>query len=184
MGNNMNFEKNERGGWIISAGTEIAADIPEYSNIGNCCKIGDYLKIGYGCTFGDGCEIGDGCTFGNGCRFGDNCKIGNDCRFGIVCTFGNHCKFGYGCEIGDCFKFGDGCKIASISIIKMITLSNLDGSGRQIKLIFDEKKIHVEAGCFFGSVNEFCAKAEGEDKHFYSKIIRANASAMLEHYKC
>jgi hypothetical protein len=65
-----------------------------------------------------------------------------------------------------------------------MTLSNVDGSGRQIKLIFDGEKIHVEAGCFFGDVNYFCEKAESEGKHFYSKIIRANALAILEHYKC
>jgi hypothetical protein len=63
-----------------------------------------------------------------------------------------------------------------------MTLSNVDGSGRQIKLIFDGKKIHVEAGCFFGNVNDFCEKAESEGKYFYSKILRTNALVMLDYY--
>jgi hypothetical protein len=65
-----------------------------------------------------------------------------------------------------------------------MTLSNVDGSGRQIKLIFDGKDVHVEAGCFLGNVNDFCEKAENEGKQFYSKIIRTNALAMLDYYKC
>jgi NDP-sugar pyrophosphorylase family protein len=155
----MKFNTNEEGGWIIPEGSNITVDIPDYSVIGNYCKIGDY------CTIGNGCIIGDGFT------------IGYDCEIGDYCTIGDYCKF------GDCCKFGYGCEIASIKIVKLMTLSNVDGSGRQVKLIFDGENVHIEAGCFFGDVNGFCEKAEKEGKHFYSKIIRNNAFMMLEHYK-
>jgi hypothetical protein len=181
----MNFKTNKKGGWIVPPFTVISAwtVVPDSSEFGYGCT------LGYGCTFGNVCTFGSGCTFGNVCTFGYDCKFGYGCKFGNVCTFVNDyafgygCKFGYGCTFGNVCTFGNDCQINTIKIVKLMTLSNVDDSGRQVKLIFDGRNVHVEAGCFFGNVNDFCEKAESEGKHFYSKMIRANALEILDYYK-
>jgi uncharacterized protein YjbI with pentapeptide repeats len=56
-------------------------------------------------------------------------------------------------------------------IITHAQMSGIDGSGRQITIIFGEKSDWIIAGCFFGTVKEFCAKAKSEDKLIYVKIV-------------
>ena len=126
------FNTNNLGGWIIPAGTEIAAEtgILSYS------------------------EIGDGCTIG------DRCTIGNDC------TIGNYCKIGYGCTW------------LGVKVKSWLTLANVDGSNRQIKVVrSDEDEIKIEAGCFVGTLDEFIDKAKSEGKFRYVAVI----SAIAEH---
>ena len=150
------FNTNNLGGWIIPAGTEIAAEtgIPSYSEIGNCCT------------------IGDGCKIGNRCSIGDCCTIGNDCTIGDCCKIGNRCTIGYGCEIGY------GCTWLGVKVKSWLTLANVDGSNRQIKIVrSDEGEIKIEAGCFIGTLDEFIAKAKSEGKLRYVAVI----SAIAEH---
>ena len=138
------FKTNNLGGWIIPAGTEIAAEteIPRYSEIGNDCTIGDY------CTIGNGCTIGDYCTIGNGCTIGNRCTI------------------------------GDGCTWLGLKVKSWLTLANVDGSNRQIKIVKSiEDKIKIEAGCYTGTLDDFLAKAKSEGKLRYVSVI----SAIAEH---
>ena len=138
------FNTNNLGGWIIPAGTEIAAEtgILSYSEIG------------------DGCTIGDRCTIGHNCTIGRNCTIGNDC------TIGNYCKIGYGCTW------------LGVKVKSWLTLANVDGSNRQIKVVrSDEDEIKIEAGCFVGTLDEFIDKAKSEGKFRYVAVI----SAIAEH---
>ena len=154
------FKTNNLGGWIIPADTEIAAgtEIPRYSEIGDGCT------IGYRCTIGDDCTIGDGCTIGDDCTIGDGCTIGYGCTIGDDCTIGNDCTI------------GDGCTWLGVKVKSWLTLANVDGSNRQIKIVrSDGGEIKIEAGCFTGTLDDFIAKAKSEGKLRYVAIIGAIA---------
>lgn len=61
-----------------------------------------------------------------------------------------------------------------------MTLANLDGTGRQVKIIITaDHKIAIEAGCFKGGIEEFTARALAESKHFYVAVVAAVADALL-----
>jgi NDP-sugar pyrophosphorylase family protein len=174
------FNTNNLGGWIIPAGTEIAAEtgIPSYSEIGDGCTIGDRCKIGNYCTIGDRCTIGNYCTIGNDCTIGNYCTIGDGCKIGDDCTIGYGCKIGNYCTIGDGCKIGDDCTWLGVKVKSWLTLANVDGSNRQIKIVrSDEGEIKIEAGCFIGTLDEFIAKAKSEGKLRYVAVI----SAIAEH---
>ena len=96
-------------------------------------------------------------------------------EFGIGCKFGNWCNFGNGCKFGNYCKFGSGCKINNYTVNRFLTLANVDGSGRQVLMIWHDTGVYIEAGCFTGSLEEFCAKAESEGKHRYITVIKAVA---------
>ena len=187
----------------VPAGTVVPAN----SQFGNHCTFDDRCKFGIGCTFGnhctfdDRCKFGIGCTFGNHCTFDDRCKFGNfrtfgiGCKFGIDCKFGNHCtfetsctfeisctfgsscKFDNHCTFGNGCKFGSACTLEGVTMIDWLTLGNVDGTGRQVLLVWHADGVLVRAGCFLGTVDEFCAKAEAEGKHRYVRVIRAVAEA-------
>ena len=168
------FKTNNLGGWIIPAGTEIAAEtgIPRYSEIGDGCKIGNDCTIGYGCSIGGGCTIGNCCSIGGGCKIGDCCEIGYGCTIGDGCKIGNDCTIGDGCTIGY------GCTWLGVKVKSWLTLANVDGSNRQIKIVrSDGGEIKIEAGCFIGTLDEFIAKAKSEGKLRYVAVI----SAIAEH---
>jgi hypothetical protein len=59
-------------------------------------------------------------------------------------------------------------------------MSNVDGSGRRINIIVHTEGIKVEAGCFGGTLDRFCEKAQGEGKTRYAKVVRAAALALAE----
>ena len=56
-------------------------------------------------------------------------------------------------------------------------VQNLDGSGRQIICLFGDSDPHISAGCFFGTVDEFCRKAQSENKMFYASVVKAACDA-------
>ena len=194
----MNFELNEKGGWIVPAGTKFAAGtvFPAYSEFGwKCtfaagCKFDSgYYEFGWECEFGSDCKFGGGCKFGNYCKFGGGCKFDGYCKFGSCCKFSNNCKFGDYCEFDSYCKFGAFSKIgkggtyAGREILQFVNMVNVDGSGRYITIMrhppSDDGEITVTAGCFFGSLDKFCEKANSEGKPFYAKAITAVADAML-----
>ena len=166
------FNTNNLGGWIIPAEAEIPAKtkIPSYSEIGDDCKIGNGCTIGNACTIGNDCKVGNDCTIGDGCKIGYYCTIGNGCTIGNACTIGNDCKIGDGCTIGGNTKW------LGTTVKSWITLANVDGSGRQIKIVKSLKnEITIEAGCFQGSLDDFLARATAEGKLRYVSVISAIA---------
>lgn len=54
---------------------------------------------------------------------------------------------------------------------------NVDGTGRRIHIYVHTKGITVRAGCFKGTLDEFCMKAEDDEKYLYSVTVRAAAEA-------
>ncbi len=85
---------------------------------------------------------------------------------------GDHCK------IGDSLTLGDACTIEGVKVIKMIQIQNLDGSNRQVNIIKHEEGMLIRAGCFIGTPEEFCAKAEAEGKATYVAVVSAICRAL------
>ena len=150
------MKTNSKGGWIVT----------EYETIPHHSVIPDYSELGDGCTLGDRCTLGDGCKIGNGCTLGDECKIGSGCKLGDGCTLGDECKI------------GDRCTLENLKAVKWCTLGNVDGSGRQILIVWDGTQTKVRAGCFLGTVEAFAEKAASEGKHLYAKMIPAVANIL------
>ena len=59
-----------------------------------------------------------------------------------------------------------------------MNMSNVDGSGRKILIIVHTEGIKIEAGCFGGTLDEFCDKALSEGKKRYARVVRAAAEAL------
>ena len=111
-----------------------------------------------------GTHIPNYSEIGNGCKIGDDCKIGNDCEIGDCCEIGNGCKI------------GDVCIWLGVKAKSWLTLANIDGSGRQIKVVRSvDDEIKIEAGRFQGVLAEFIDRAKAEGKLRYVSIIGAIA---------
>ena len=123
------------------------ADYDDYATIGYGAKIGEYVRIGKYAKIGDNARIGK-CV-----EIGDYAKIGDGARFGAK----------FRCE--------------GLEVIDFFTMSNVDGTGRRIYIYVHTKGITVRAGCFKGTLDEFCMKAEDEGKYLYATTVRAAAEA-------
>ena len=113
----------------------------------------------------------------------DYAEIGDYARIGKWAKIGNHVEIGKGVEIGewviigDCVEIGDKFRCEGLEVIDFFTMSNIDGTGRRIHIYVHTKGITVRAGCFIGTLDEFCMKAEDEGKYLYSTTVRAAAEA-------
>ena len=187
------YALNEKGGWLVPSGSTItgSAEIPAFSKFGRGCKFEERHVFGDRCVFGPSCEFvsdsdfGNYCEFDYACGFGICCKFERSCEFDSYCAFGNYCEFGSGCAFGNNCVLGTGCKIGPANTLtgctvlglvvkRFMTLANVDGSGRLVLVVLGEcGNIKVETGCFCGSVDEFCERAEQEGKHRYVVAIKA-----------
>ena len=64
-------------------------------------------------------------------------------------------------------------------MLGLLCMSNVDGSGRKIQVIVHTEGIKIRAGCFAGTLDEFCKRSESEGKTRYSRVVRATAEALL-----
>ena len=102
---------------------------------------------------------------------GDHGEIGNSAIIGACVGIGDHVEIGYGVEIGDKFR----CE--GLEVIDFFTMANVDGTGRRIHVYVHTEGITIRAGCFKGTLNEFCMKAADEGKTLYARTVRAAAEA-------
>jgi hypothetical protein len=65
-----------------------------------------------------------------------------------------------------------------VVVLSWLTLANVDGSGRQLRLVKHASGVVVEAGCFQGTVEEFCQRAQKEGKTKYVAVVTAVAAVM------
>ena len=121
--------------------------------------------------YDDFTEIGDYAEIGDCTRIGKWAKIGN------YAEIGKSVEIGEWVIIGDCVKIGDKFSCESLEVIDFFTMSNIDGTGRRIHIYVHTKGITIRAGCFIGTLDEFCNKAEDEEKYLYSTTVRAAAEA-------
>ena len=91
----------------------------------------------------------------------------------------SYSTIGNGCTIGDGCTIGNGCTWLGVQVSKWLTLANVDGSGRQLKVVVAvDGSVKVEAGCFVGTADEFCKKAAAEGKGTYVSVVRAVVQAL------
>ena len=171
------------------------ADYDDYATIGYGAEIGDYATIGKYVTIGDSAEIGDyarigkyvaigdSARIGKYVAIGDSAEIGDGVRIDSSAKIGDNARIGKCVEIGDYAKIGDGARFGAkfrcegLEVIDFFTMSNVDGTGRRLYIYVHTKGITVRAGCFKGTLDEFCMKAEDEGKYLYAITVRAAAEA-------
>ena len=116
-------------------------------------------------------------------EFDDYAEIGDCSRIGKWATIGNYAEIGESVEIGEWVTIGDRVKIGDkfrcegLEVIDFFTMSNIEGTGRRIHIYVHTKGVTVRAGCFIGTLDDFCNKAEDEGKYLYSTTVRAAAEA-------
>ena len=116
-------------------------------------------------------------------EFDDYAEIGDCSRIGKWAKIGNYAEIGESVEIGewviigDRVKIGDKFRCEGLEVIDFFTMSNVDGTGRRIHIYVHTKGITIRAGCFIGALDEFCNKAEDDEKYLYSTTVRAAAEA-------
>ena len=86
-------------------------------------------------------------------------------------------EIGDGVYLGDCVKVGDKFRCEGLEVIDFFTMSNIDDTGRRIHIYVHTKGITIRAGCFKGTLDEFCMHAEDEGKYVYSMTVRGAAEA-------
>ena len=117
---------------------------------------------------------------------GDYAEIGDNTRIGKWAKIGNHVEIGKGVEIGewviigDCVEIGDKFRCEGLEVIDFFTMSNVDGTGRRIYIYIHTTGITIRAGCFKGTLDEFCMKAEYEGKTLYARTVRAAAEVFAD----
>ena len=108
---------------------------------------------------------------------GDFAKIGKWSKIGDYVDIGNGVEIGEWPIIGDKVTIGDKFRCDGLEVIDFFTMSNIDGTGRRIHIYVHTEGITIRAGCFKGTLDEFCMKAEEEEKYLYSRTVRAAAEA-------
>ena len=121
--------------------------------------------------YDDFTEIGDYAEIGDCSRIGKWAKIGN------YAEIGKSVEIGEWVIIGDCVKIGDKFRCEGLEVIDFFTMANVDGTGRRIHIYVHTKGITIRAGCFIGTLDKFCMKAEDEGKYLYAITVRAAAEA-------
>ena len=140
----------------------------EECEFGDLCVFSSFCVFGEGCSFGKNCKFAEECSFGIWGSFNNSCKFGTECKFGEFCDFNNSCKFGEKCRFSTDCIFGLGCTFEDGHIAKttlpFITLAGVGSEARTCYFYDFEKGIHVRAGCFFGTLEEFKAKVLEDEK--------------------
>ena len=165
------------------------------ARIGYRATIGNWVEIGDRAKIDDNVKIGDFLRIGNGAVIGYNVEIGNDAKIGDNVRIADYAKIGDNVELGDNVEIGDGVRIADgarignkfrcegLKVIDFFSMSNVAGTGRRVHIYVHTEGITVRAGCFKGTIDEFCWKAEQEEKYLYSVTVRAAAEAFAAEIK-
>ena len=152
-------------------------DYDDYATISDGAKIGDFVRIGKYVEIGKSAEIGKYVAIGDSVEIRDGVRIGNSTRIGDNARIGDGVEIGNYAKIGDGARFGDKFRCEGLEVIDFFTMSNVNGTGRRIYIYIHTKGITIRAGCFFGTLDDFCEKAEDEGKYLYAVTVRAAAEA-------
>lgn len=115
-------------------------------------------------NFGRAAVFGEGCTFLN-CTFGDNTRFGKNSvfqhsKFGNECVFGPICHFSH-CDYGNNMVFGERC-VFDNHVAKpgypLFAVSTMFYVLRTVYVFNTIDGLYVQAGCFFGTADEFLQK--------------------------
>jgi carbonic anhydrase/acetyltransferase-like protein (isoleucine patch superfamily) len=146
--------------------------------LGDNATLGNYTTLGKYTTLGNYTTLGDDATLGNWVTLGDESTLGNNVTLGDYATLGDDAVIGRNPRIGAEVKFGKRTTIEGVKLVKHMTMANVDGSGRQIQIYIHTEGILVRAGCFCGSLEEFCTKALSEGKLLYTRVVRSAVESL------
>ena len=149
----------------------------DYAEIGDYAEIADSAKIGYRAKIGDNVELGNNAKIGDNATIGDNVRIADWAKIGDGARILDCVRIGDGAEIGDGARIGSKFRCEDLNVIDFFTMSNVDGTGRRIYIYIHTEGITIRAGCFKGTLDEFCWQAAQEEKYLYSVTVRAAAEA-------
>ena len=149
-----------------------------WNTLGNLNTLGDGNTLGDSNTLGNWNILGDSNTLGTLNTLGDSNTLGNDNTLGDSNTLGDDNTLGSWNTLGDKLRFGKRLKLSGCKVLALMCLSNVDGSGRKLNVIVHTEGIKIEAGCFGGTLDEFCEKAVSEGKTRYARVVRAAAEAL------
>lgn len=168
---NQQFELTALGGWNVPSGTEIPAgtEIPPHSNIKSKCIIGDGCIIGRETIIRSQCKVGDDCIIEHGCHLHYRCKVGARCQIGTMVSMNARVKLGR-----DCVWLG-------VAVQDWVVLSNIDSTGRYVKIIKHGDGFMVEGGEFSGDDAAFVSRAERNGQYKCAIIVQAVIDAMRKH---
>ena len=96
---------------------------------------------------------------------------------------GDYAEIGDFAKIGDGVEIGDKVRCEGLEVIDFFTMANVDGTGRRIHIYIHTAGITIRAGCFKGTLYDFCNKAEDEGKYLYAVTVRAAAEAFAAEIK-
>ena len=123
--------------------------------------------------YGNKNTLGDSNTLGNKNTLGDSNTLGNRNTLGNDNTLGNWNT------LGNCLRYGERLTVAGVKVRRLMTMANVDGSGRQVLVLAHTEGVKIECGCFSGTLDEFCARADSEGKKRYSRVVRAAVEAFV-----
>ena len=165
------------------------ARISYSAKIGNWARIGDNVVIDDNVVIGNFLRIGRSARIGYNVKIGNNAVIGDNVRIADFAEIGDFAEIRCNVELGDGVVIGDNVKIGNkficegLKVIDFFTLSNVDGTGRKIYVYVHTEGITIRAGCFIGTLDDFCWKAAQEEKYLYSVTVRAAAEAFAAEVK-
>lgn len=167
---NHQFELTPRGGWVVPGGTEIPAGtvIPPFS------------VLGMGCIIGDGCTIGRETMIRAQCRVGNDCIIEHGCQLQYRSKLGARCQLHTMVSVHPRVKLGKDCVWLGVHVLDWVAMSNIDQTGRHIKIIKHAGGFIVEGGKYRGSDAEFLERADRNGDRKCAMIVRAVVEAMRE----
>jgi hypothetical protein len=148
------------------------------NTLGDRNTLGNWNTLGDDNTLGDRNTLGNWNTLGNRNTLGDDNTLGDRNTLGDDNTLGDRNTLGNWNTLGERFKFGARLIAEGVRVLALMCMSNVDGSGRKLTVFVHTKGIKIRAGCFAGSLEEFCAKASAEGKTRYARVVRAAAEAL------
>ena len=169
IGNDVELGNDARIGYRATIGNWV--EIGDRAKIDDNVKIGDFLRIGHSARIGYNAIIGNDAKIGEEAKIADYAEIGNNAELG------DNVELGEGVRIGDNVKIGNKFRCEGLKVIDLFSMSNVDGTGRRVHIYVHTEGITVRAGCFKGTLDQFCKKAEQEEKYLYSVTVRAAAEA-------
>ena len=170
---------------VIGDGARISysAKIGNWARIGDNVVIDDNVKIGDNVRIGHNAKIGYNVEIADNAKIGDNVSIADWAKIGDNVELGDNVEIGDGAEIGDNVKLGNKFRCEGLKVIDFFTMANIDGTGRRIYIYIHTAGITIRAGCFIGTLDEFCWQAAQEEKYLYAVTVRAAAEAFAAEVK-
>ena len=160
---------------------------------GNAKVSGDAKVSGNACVSGNTCISGNARVYGNAEVYGNACVSGNARVYGNACVYGN-AKVSVNAEVyGNSRVCGNACVSGNALVSGNAKVSGnadyttISGFGTRFRTTTffkcSDKKIRVNCGCFYGTIDEFREQVNKTRTGKIAKEYLLIADLMEEHFK-